>query len=338
MQNTMQIGACLNIKKLKIMHSFGNKYKITVFGESHGKAIGVTIDGCIPGIQIDNEMFALYLNRRKAGKEGTTNRIEIDKPEIISGVYNGKSTGAPITILVKNTNIQSNDYDDIKHHFRPGHADFSAQKKYQGYNDHRGGGFFSGRMTIALVIAGVIAKKMIPQINISAKLIQAGGSEDIQQAVQNAIDKNDSIGGIIECTIKNIDAGIGNPFFDSIESVLSHLIFSIPGIRGIEFGSGFASASMLGSQCNDLLINQQGKTKTNHSGGINGGISNGNDIVFRVAVKPTSSIKLPQSTYHFKEKQIKPLTIKGRHDSCFALRMPVIIEAAAAIVLADFLI
>ena len=322
------------------MNSFGRIFKINIYGESHGKSIGVIIDGCPVGISINEDDFTFDLNRRKSSllKKGTTKRIETDKPNILSGIFNNKSSGSPINILFNNDNIVSTDYDKFKNIPRPGHSDFVAKMKYAGFNDYCGGGHFSGRLTLGLVAAGVIAKKIINDIEIKAELIQIGKNRDkdsFDQTLDDAISKKDSIGAIIECKIKNIPVGLGEPFFDSIESLISHMIFSIPGIKGIEFGSGFNSVHMYGSENNDSIIDVSGTTKTNNSGGINGGISNGNEIVLRVAVKPTSSISTEQETLNFATKELENLKITGRHDSCFALRVPVIIEAVCAIVLTD---
>ena len=316
------------------MNTFGRVFRIHIFGESHGKSVGIIIDNCPAGINCTVEDFEHDLKHRRSGAKGTTQRQEPDIPEIQSGIYKDKTTGSPITILFKNKTQRSSDYN-FKEIPRPGHADFTAAKKFEHFNDDRGGGHFSGRITVGLVAAGVIAKKIIPNIKISAKLIQAGNNSDIEKAVEQAIKNKNSIGGIIECKINNVPIGYGEPFFDSIESLISHAIFAIPGIRGIEFGSGFKSAEMTGFEHNDVFIDKLGKTKTNNAGGINGGISNGNEIVFRVAVKPTSSIFVSQKTYNFKTKKQENLIIAGRHDVCFAIRVPIIIEAVAAIVLAD---
>jgi len=318
------------------MNSFGQLFKISLFGESHGKLIGIIIDGCPPGIPININDFSSDLSRRKAGARGTTKRIEPDIPEICSGVYNNFTTGAPICIQFQNKNVVSDDYSSFADVPRPGHADFVAMKKYNGFANLLGGGHFSGRLTLPIVAAGVIAKKIIAHINIKAQLTKAGDSKNIDEAIKKAIDKKDSIGGIIECRVSNLPIGLGEPFFNSIESSISHLAFSIPGIKGIEFGAGFEAANMFGSEHNDLIININGKTATNNAGGINGGISNGNDILFKVAVKPTSSIGLPQKTINMKTGKKDDLLIIGRHDACIALRMPVIIEAITAIVLTDF--
>jgi chorismate synthase len=320
------------------MNSFGRIFRVTIFGESHGPAIGITVDGCPAGIPLTEEHFAEDFMRRKSGSPGTTPRKEEDVPEIISGVFSGYTTGATLTVLVRNKNVRSSDYELLKEIPRPGHADFVALKKYGGFADYRGGGHFSGRLTTSLVAAGVIAKKIIRPILCDSKLVEAGGSNDIESAVNKAMEEKDSIGGIVECRITNVPAGLGEPFFDSVESLVSHMIFSIPAIRGIEFGSGFNSAKMKGSKHNDKIISIDGKTGTNYSGGINGGISNGNEIVFRVAVKPTSSIPQDQKTLNFKTGRLVNLRIEGRHDTCIALRVPVVIEAAATIVLADLML
>ncbi|HMQ67642.1 MAG TPA: chorismate synthase [Ignavibacteria bacterium] len=320
------------------MNSFGRSYRVSIYGESHGLQIGVVIDGCPAGIAISESDLEEDLSRRKSGGKGTTPRTEPDIPKIVSGVYNGKTTGAPLTVIFENTNIKSGDYSNLKDQPRPGHADLTGRKKFGGLNDPRGGGHFSGRLTLCLVAAGIIAKKIIAPSKVTASLTEAGGSKEIQRAVDKALEENDSIGGIIECRCENIPAGIGEPFFDSVESEISHIIFSVPATKGIEFGSGFASARMKGSEHNDLIIDNEGLTKTNYAGGINGGLSNGNEINFRVAIKPASSISIPQETYNFKSGKVETLEIKGRHDACIALRAPVVIECAAAIAIADLML
>jgi chorismate synthase len=259
-------------------------------------------------------------------------------PEILSGVFNGVTTGAPISLMTRNSNKISSDYDGFRRVPRPGHADFVSQVKHSGFSDLRGSGHFSGRITWGLVAAGVIAKKLTGSAEISAKLISAGGSENIGRAIDKAIALNDTIGGIVECRVKNPPLALGEPFFYSFESAVSHIIFSIPAIKGIEFGSGFAAAAMRGSVHNDPFIDGEGKTATNNSGGINGGITNGNEVYFRIVVKPTSSTGVEQQTFDFKEGRMTTLKVKGRHDTCIALRMPVIIEAATAIAMADLIL
>ena len=306
-----------------------------MFGESHGPAIGVCLDGCPPGVALQEADFDADLARRKPGAKGTTPRKEADRPELISGVFNGHTTGAPITILFANKNTRPRDYSSFKQQPRPGHADFVAEKRFKGFQDHRGGGHFSGRLTLALVAAGVVAKKLLNGITIKAKLIEAGGSTDIDAAVEEALRVGDSIGGLVECTAENIPLGWGEPFFDPVESVISHLAFAVPAIKGISFGSGFQAASMRGSEHNDPLLDDTGKTKTNNAGGITGGMTNGNPLVFRVAVKPTSSIAREQHSLNTKTQKVEAMTVTGRHDACIALRVPVVIEAITAIALAE---
>ncbi len=320
------------------MNTFGQIFRVSIFGESHGKWVGVTIDGCPAGIDIAPADFMPDLARRKAGAAGTTPRKEEDLPIFVSGVYKDKTTGAPLTIVFENNNVRSGDYDAVKDTPRPGHADFVLARKFNGFNDHRGGGHSSGRLTVAMVAAGVVAKKILTGVSVAATLTEAGGLADIEAAIQKAIDNNDSLGGIVSCTVNGLPIGLGEPFFNSAESVISHIIFSIPAIKGIEFGSGFAAARMTGSQHNDAFIDEVGTTKTNHAGGINGGITNGNELHFRVAVKPTSSTPREQQTWNKAANTIAPFTVKGRHDLCIALRVPVVVEAATAIALADLLL
>ena len=319
------------------MNSFGRIFRISIFGESHGPGIGVVMDGVPAGIPLSENDFESDLSRRRPGASGTTTRKEADNPAFLGGVFGGFTTGAPLAVFFANTNVHSPDYDNLRDIPRPGHADFAARVKFGGFNDRRGGGHFSGRVTLGLVAAGVVAKKIIAPLNVSAEILEIGGLRDISQALETIRDTGDSLGGLIQCTVQGIPAGIGEPFFDSVESVISQLVFSIPSIKGIEFGSGFAAARMRGSQHNDPLINAEGKTLSNHAGGVTGGITNGNDLVFRVAVKPTSSISIPQQTVNLKTGQTDELLVSGRHDACIALRMPVIIEAAAAIALCDLM-
>jgi len=317
------------------MNTFGVVFRVSVFGESHGPAIGVTVDGCTPGIPLKAEDFSSDLARRRSGRKGTTPRKESDLPEIISGVKDGKTTGAPVTVITRNSEMDSSAYDDALSIPRPGHADYVSWIKYGGFSDYRGGGHFSGRITWGLVVAGVIAKKILIPINVYATLIEAGGSSDIEKTVDAAVESGDTIGGIIECRVTNTKTGLGEPFFYSAESAISQVIFSIPAVKGIEFGSGFSSAKMSGSEHNDPIIDETGKTKSNNAGGINGGITNGNDLIFRIVVKPTSSTGIEQKTFNFRKGEIDSLKVTGRHDACIALRIPVIAEAAAAIALCD---
>ncbi len=320
------------------MNAFGKLFKVSIFGESHGTSVGIVIDGCPAGLPLKQADFENDFSRRKSGAKGTTPRQEPDTPRIMSGVFNDRCTGAPLMILFENTNTRSGDYSQLKDTPRPGHADFTGHYKFGGYQDYRGGGHFSGRLTLGLVAAGVVAKKMIAPTTVSSSILEVGGSSDIESALDRAIENKDSIGGIIECSIASVPAGLGEPFFDSVEAVLSHMIFSIPAIKGIEFGAGFRAAKMTGSEHNDNIVSTQGSTETNHAGGINGGISNGNEICFRVAVKPTSSTHQTQRTINLLSGEMEDLAIEGRHDTCIALRVPVVVEAAAAIVIADLML
>jgi len=490
------------------MNSFGRIFRISIFGESHGESVGIVIDGCPAGLSLIVEDFLPDLERRKGGtQKGTTPRKEEDLPIFKSGIFNDKTTGAPITILFENKNIRSSDYEKQRDIPRPGHADFVARKKFAGFEDYRGSGHFSGRLTVALVAAGVIAKKILsrtsPQtplqrrgardaadlpgyitssadqwktlsiyakenrknptkaeeqlweelrnrkinnskfrrqhaietyiadfvclekklvvevdggyndeevqrkmdelrtltlkknnfrlirftnqdvlekmnwvleeignaltsesnppspserqlseakvgnevregevlstIKITSTILEIGGDADLERGLQKAIDAKDSIGGIIECRADGLPIGLGEPFFDSVESALAHIVFAIPAVRGIEFGTGFAAAKMFGSQHNDAIENMEGKTKTNHAGGVVGGLTNGNELVFRIAIKPTSSTPKEQTTLNWETEKIETASVKGRHDLCIALRVPVILEAVTAIVLADLM-
>jgi chorismate synthase len=317
------------------MDSFGRIFRLHIFGESHGPAVGVVIEGCPPGVMISREDFIGDLDRRRAGVYGTTPRREGDQPQIKSGLWQGKTTGTPVLILFENNDNKSIDYHENRYIPRPGHADWTGWKKYGDHNDHRGGGHFSGRLTVGLVAAGVIAKKILPAVEIGAAIEEIGGQKEYQEILRTAIAEGDSLGGIISCRAKGVPAGLGEPFFDGLESLISHVLLSIPGIKGIEFGAGFSSAGMKGSQSNDPILSIDGKTGSNNSGGINGGISNGNDLYLKVAAKPTPSISKEQNTIDLKSGHPVKIHIKGRHDACFALRLPVVIEAAVAIVLAD---
>lgn len=319
------------------MNSFGRLFRVQIFGESHGPCVGITIDGCPPGIDLSPEDMLPDLERRKGGQQkGTTPRKEDDFPKIISGVFEGKTTGFPITILFDNKNIRSEDYQKQRSIPRPGHADWVAHQKFHGFEDYRGGGHFSARLTTGLVAAGAIARKIIPTINISAWVSEIGGETDTEKGLQKAIDAKDSVGGIIECRVTGMPVGLGEPYFDSLESVLAHMLFSIPAVKGVEFGAGFKAATMFGSEHNDAIEDNTGRTRTNHAGGIVGGISNGNDLVFRLAIKPTASTPKEQQSLNWDTGQVENFSVKGRHDLCVALRAPVIVEAVTALVLADF--
>ena len=324
------------------MNTFGHKFKVSIFGESHGRAVGVVMDGVPAGIPLSEQDFTEDILRRKSGAKGTTPRIEDDRPDIVSGVFGGMTTGAPLTVLFRNNNTRSSDYEIFKEMPRPGHADFAAGVKWNNFNDPRGGGHFSGRLTLPVVAAGVVAKKAIDDVCINAELTEvggiSGGPDKWQEALDSAIRDGDSLGGIVRCSIDGIPVGVGEPFFDSVESLLSHAVFSIPGVRGIEFGDGFQASRMKGSEHNDPIVSDTGQCQKNGAGGVNGGLSNGNPIVFRVAFKPTSSIRRPQSTYDFTTGSMSTLEIPGRHDVCFALRTPVVVEAMSAIVMYDLML
>ncbi len=321
------------------MNSFGKIFRVSIFGESHGSAIGVLLDGVPPGISLLIEDFETDLKRRQGGtKIGATPRKESDIPKLLSGVFNETTTGMPVLIQIENENIDSSAYEKLKNTPRPGHSDFVAYQKYEGFNDFRGGGHFSGRLTAAIVAAGVVAKKIISPIEIRSEILEVGGSKNIAAAVKQAVETEDSVGGLIECRVENAPVGLGEPFFDSVESLISHAVFSIPAIKGIQFGAGFSAANKSGSQMNDEILNLSGKTKTNNSGGINGGITNGNEIYFSVAVKPTSSIKKRAKTVDLNTGENVDISVEGRHDACIALRVPPVLEAMTAIVLADLVL
>ena len=293
------------------MNTFGNKFRVSIFGESHGPVVGVTVDGVPAGLPLSADDFKADILRRKPGAPGTTQRIESDIPEFLSGVFEGHATGAPLTIVFRNENTRSADYASFRENPRPGHADHVADVKFSGFNDPRGGGHFSGRLTLGIVAAGVIAKKMLPEVSIKAVLTEVGGktnSTEWQESVKQAAHEGDSLGGIVECRVDGLPVGLGEPFWDSVESLISHAVFSIPGVRGIEFGDGFDTARLKGSE-------------NKHKGGVAGGLTNGEPLLFRVAFKPTASIA--------------KAGIPGRHDACFALRTPVIVEAMTAIVFAN---
>ena len=355
------------------MNTFGRKFRVSIFGESHGELIGVVLDGVPAGLELSEQDFEQDILRRKSGAKGTTPRIEADQPQIVSGVFEGHTTGAPLTIVFKNTNTHSSDYSLFAAMPRPGHADLTAALKWDDCQDPRGGGHFSGRLTLPVVAAGVVAKKILKDVTmldetpcneINAKIVELGGvsaadfsttlntatgtsdagvdrsagiQPSWQQVINAAIQEGDSLGAIIECTVPDIDPGYGEPFWDSVESNLAHAIFAIPGVRGIEFGDGFKVAAMKGSEHNDPIA-PDGRPSKNGAGGINGGITNGAPIVFRTAFKPTSSIRKAQQTYNFETGQMDTLEVPGRHDVCFALRAPVVVEAMTAIVLADMVL
>ncbi|HEY9055326.1 MAG TPA: chorismate synthase [Rectinemataceae bacterium] len=317
------------------MNSFGRFFRVEIFGESHGPAIGVVIDGCPPGIAIGLSDFDEDLARRRSGAVGTTPRRESDLPEILSGIYDGFSTGSPITILFRNQDTRSQDYASFQRIPRPGHADFTSFIKYRGFADPRGSGHFSGRVTAGLVAAGTIAKKILRPAQFSTRILEAGGSVDIEKAVSEAAEAGDSVGALVEIRVAGLEPGLGEPFFDACESLVAHAVFAVPGVRALEFGDGRKVAAMRGSEHNDPFVDERGRTSKNGSGGVNGGITNGNELVMRVSVKPTSSISIPQTTFDFERKSMAELRIEGRHDACIALRSAVVLESAAALALAD---
>ena len=337
------------------MNTFGRKFRVSIFGESHGDLIGVTLDGVPAGLELSEKDFEHDIRRRRSGAKGTTPRVEEDVPMILSGVYEGHTTGAPLTIAFRNDNTRSSDYTLFAAMPRPGHADLTAALKWDDFQDPRGSGHFSGRLTLPVVAAGVVAKKILcdatmldetPFTGVEARLVELGGvafamtgegndlPEVWQEAIDNAVSEGDSLGAVVECVVPSIDQGYGEPFWDSVESVVSHAVFSIPGVRGIEFGDGFMAAGMKGSEHNDP-IGPDGRPVKNGAGGVNGGITNGAPLKFRVAFKPTSSIRKAQQTFNFEKGRMDSLEVKGRHDVCFALRTPVVVEAMTAIALAD---
>jgi chorismate synthase len=320
------------------MNSFGRTFRLSILGESHGPCVGILIDGCPAGLPLEAEDFMGDLERRRGGgAPGTTPRREDDRPLFQTGVHRGRTTGAPILITFENRSVDSSAYEAIRNTPRPGHADWVARHKYGGHADMRGSGHFSGRLTTALVAAGVVAKKLLGPARVTARLLEAGGSKDIETAVAQAMKVGDSVGGLVECRVTDLPAGLGEPFFDSAESLIAHGVFAIPAIKGIEFGDGFGACRLRGSEVNDALLDIQGRTRTNHAGGINGGITNGNELVFRVGVKPTSSIHSPQDTVDVETEARTVITMGGRHDACIALRVPVVLEAVTAAVLADLM-
>lgn len=328
------------------MNSFGRLFRLHIFGESHGPCVGITVDGCPAGLPLTAEDFVTDIERRKGGiQKGTTPRKEDDIPIFQSGWFNGYTTGAPLTIIFENKNTRSEDYTRQRDVPRPGHADWVAGEKFGGFEDYRGGGHFSGRLTVCLVGAGVVAKKLLQHyaaaegtsLQLQASILEIGGEKDTEAGLQKAIQAKDSIGGIVECRVQGLPVGLGEHFFDSVESVIAHAVFAIPAIKGIEFGAGFAAARMLGSEHNDALLDKNGNTQTNHAGGILGGLTTGGELVFRVVVKPTSSTPKEQLTWNRDTDSVVPFSVKGRHDLCIALRVPVVLEAVTALVIADLM-
>ena len=319
-------------------NSFGHNLRLTIWGASHAEKLGVHIDGTPEGLELGVEDFVSDLERRKPLQTGTTPRKEKDLPIICSGVERGRTTGGRISVEFLNENVRSGDYSIFENHPRPSHVDLVARRKYGPDFDLRGSGLFSGRMTLGLVAAGVVAKKILPHVTFHTSIISLGGVRDqtrFDSLIKDAVSRGDSLGGVIECRADGVPCSLGEPYFDSVESVVSHLMFSIPGIKGVEFGSGFSGVSLPGSERNDAIGDAQGHTLSNNEGGINGGITNGNQIVVRVAMKPASSISIAQNTFSFSSSKMELLRIPGRHDSCIALRAMVVVEAMLAFALAD---
>lgn len=323
--------------------TYGNNLKIAIFGQSHADAIGVTIDGLPAGFTVDMEQLQAFLDRRAPGQgRHTTARKEADRPEFLCGLVGNTTCGAPLTAIIRNSNVRSSDYDNIRDIPRPGHADFTAHSKYGGYEDVSGGGHFSGRLTAPLCIAGGICKQLLSArgISVEAEITEIGGKkQDFLSTIEEAAQRGDSVGGIIECTVKGVPAGLGSPMFDGVENRIAQAVFAIPAVKGIEFGEGFAAARLCGSENNDEFYydGETVKTRTNHHGGILGGITSGMDIVFRAAIKPTPSIGIAQNSISYQEKKDEVLTITGRHDPCIVPRAVPCMEAAAAIVIYDIL-
>lgn len=349
---------------------WGKNIKLSIFGESHGKAIGVTINGLQAGFPLNIDEIEKYMARRKPGGWLSTPRKEDDVPEIISGIFNGKTTGAPLTAIIRNGNTKSSDYDDIKNLARPGHADYTAFVKYNGANDYRGGGHFSGRLTACIVFAGAVCSQILKSmgINVAAHVFSIGGVCDVpfslyaddelaakletgfpvindevaklmQDEIAAAAADKDSVGGVVECMVSGLRAGIGAPMFDGVENKIASIIFGIPAVKGIEFGLGFAASKLRGSESNDEFFMSNGaiKTKTNNCGGVLGGITDGMPIVFRAAFKPTPSIARIQNTVDVITNENAVIEIKGRHDPCVVVRAVPVVTAATAVAILDLL-
>ena len=350
-------------------NSFGNNVSVTLFGESHGPTIGAVVDGLAPGIPVDEDFIAHQLTLRRPVSATGTPRREQDRFTIASGVYQGKTTGTPLCILIPNEDTDSAAYDALLGLARPGHADYTAQCKYHGYQDPRGGGHFSGRLTAPLVAVGAIAIAALRSrhIYMGTHILRCGGISDrafgniqadierlnqmtfavldsetkeaMEAKIIEAASQGDSVGGILETAVTGLPAGIGEPWFDTVESLLSHALFSIPAVKGVEFGDGFATADMYGSQCNDSFVVENGEivTATNHNGGINGGITNGMPLLFRCAVKPTPSIGKEQKTVDYLHRENASVSIRGRHDPAIVHRARVVVDSVTALVLCDLL-
>lgn len=350
-------------------NTFGNNVSVTLFGESHGASVGAVVDGLPAGVKVNEAFISHQLDLRRPFGKISTSRQEVDNFEILSGVFNGKTTGTPICIVIPNENTQSKDYSKTYGNARPGHADYTAFCKYNGCEDYRGGGHFSGRITAGLVAAGAIAIDLLAEkgIKTGTHIAKCAGVEDSSFAdlendinllsdkmfavlsdekgermisnIEKAAESGDSVGGVLETAVVGLPVGIGEPWFDSVESILSHALFSIPAVKGVEFGAGFSCADMLGSQMNDSFFLEDNKTitKTNNNGGINGGITNGMPVIFRCAVKPTPSISKEQETVDFINNENTVLSVKGRHDPCIVHRARVVVDSVTALVLCDLL-
>ena len=353
---------------------FGKKVKIHIFGQSHSEAIGVVIDGLPVGEEIDLAEVQKFMARRAPGQNAwSTPRKEGDVPNVVSGLFEGKTCGAPICAIIENTNTRSKDYDKLKDLPRPGHADFTAWVKYDGFNDHRGGGHFSGRLTAPLCFAGAVCKQILERkgIHVGAHILSIKGVKDtsfdaveinaetmktvaekafpvqddmvgekMQAVIAAAREKGDSVGGIVECAVTGLPVGVGEPMFDGLESVLAQAVFAIPAVKGVEFGAGFAVAEMFGSENNDDFAYMEDgavRTRTNNHGGSLGGISSGMPLVFRAAFKPTPSISMEQDTISVSKRENSKLSVEGRHDPCIVPRAVPVVEAAAAVAILDLL-
>lgn len=351
--------------------TWGNKIELSIFGESHGTAIGIVINGIEPGFEINMDEISVDMERRAPGRNKmSTQRKEGDKPKILSGIFEGKTTGAPISMIIENSDTRSKDYSKTKDLMRPGHADYTGYARYKGFNDYRGGGHFSGRITAPLVFAGALAKQILKQkgikigahigsvgkvkdysfdrVNLSEDtlndllekelpLLDNSKIEEVKSEIEKARNNGDSVGGTIETAIIGLQAGVGSPFFDSLESRIASLAFSVPAVKGIEFGLGFDMAEIHGSESNDEYYIEEGKIKaySNNNGGVTGGISNGMPVVYKVAIKPTPSISIEQRTVNIKTLKNEKLVIEGRHDPCIVQRAVVVIEAIGAIAILD---
>ena len=319
-------------------NSFGSKFKIEIWGASHAPEVGVRIEGVPAGIALSEADFEADLSRRRSSAKGTTARHEADIPMLRAGVAEGKTTGGTIEIVFQNSNTRSSDYSQFENHPRPSHVDFVARAKYGEEVDLRGSGQFSGRMTVLLVAAGVVAKKILQCVDYKTTIVELGGSRneaEFTDIITAAMSEGDSVGGVVECCAKGVEVGLGEPFFDSAESTIAHLLFSVPAVKGVEFGSGFEGVKLRGSERNDCFTDGEGHTATNNEGGINGGITNGNNLIVRAAIKPTASISREQMTYNKEYGAVAPLCIKGRHDACIVLRAAVVVESVVAIALAE---